>query len=165
MVQLVSEKRELYRDKLHLLLQSVATVPTDDTVQQEVEEDGDSPCGDDTPGNDADEQIEHFLYDDDGKYLVLNQICNLIQSSCIIKILSKDQLWSDCIIKVVYRIAQIFDGGKYWRIWHSASDPSKFSLSIFQQYSYYTGCLRCHPSIFSLSNVWIKPIRQYFPRQ
>ena len=82
MVQLVSEKRELYRDKLHLLLQSVATVPTDDTVQQEVEEDGDSPCDDDTPGNDEDEQIEHFLYDDDGKCLVLNQICNSIQSSC-----------------------------------------------------------------------------------
>ena len=74
MVQLVSEKRELYRDKLQLLLQSVATVPTDDTIQQEVEKDGDSPCGDDTPGNDEDEQIEHFLYDDDGKYLVLNQI-------------------------------------------------------------------------------------------
>ena len=64
MVQLVSEKRDLYRDKLQLLLQSVTTVPTDDTVQQEVEEDGDSPC-DDTPGNDEDEQIEHFLYDDD----------------------------------------------------------------------------------------------------
>ena len=40
MVRLVSEKRELYRDKLHLLLQNVTTVPTDDTVQQEVEEDG-----------------------------------------------------------------------------------------------------------------------------
>ena len=72
MVQLVSEKRDLYRDKLQLLLQSVTTVPTDDdTVQQEVEEDGDSPC-DDTPGNDEDEQIEHFLYDDDGKCSISN---------------------------------------------------------------------------------------------
>ena len=55
-------------------------MPTDDTIQEEVEEDGDSPCCDDTAGNDEDEQIEHFLYDDDGKCLVLNQICNSIQS-------------------------------------------------------------------------------------
>lgn len=71
MVQLVTEKRELYRDKLQLLLQTVTTVSTD-SVQQDVEEDGDSPCGDDTPCDDEDEQIEQFLYDDDGK---LNDYC------------------------------------------------------------------------------------------
>ena len=75
MVQLVTEKREHYRDKLHLLLQSVATVlPTDDTVQQEMEEDGDSPC-DDTADNDEDEETAHYLYDDDGKCKVFNQAC------------------------------------------------------------------------------------------
>lgn len=69
MVQLVSEKRELYRDKLQLLLQSVTTVPPDDdTVQQEAEEDVDSPCDDDTPCDDDDEPIGECLYDDDGKF-------------------------------------------------------------------------------------------------
>jgi len=71
MVQLVNEKRELYRDKLQLLLQTVTTVPTD-SIQQDVEEDGDSPCCDDTPCDDVDEQIEQYLYDDDGK---LNDHC------------------------------------------------------------------------------------------
>ena len=69
MVQLVTEKRELYRDKLQLLLQTVTTVSTD-SVQQDVEEDGDSPCGDDIPCDDEDEQIEQFLYDDDGKLML-----------------------------------------------------------------------------------------------
>ena len=72
MVQLVSEKRELYRDKLQLLLQSVSTVLPDDTVQQEAEEDGDSPCGEDTPCDGEDEQIEQFLYDEDSKYFKLH---------------------------------------------------------------------------------------------
>lgn len=70
MVELVSEKREQYKDKLQLLLQTVATTPTD-SVQQEVEEEGDSPCDDDIPcdddDDDEDDQIEQFLYDDDGK--------------------------------------------------------------------------------------------------
>ena len=78
MVQLVTEKRELYRDKLQILLQNVTTVPTNDIVQQEVEEDGDSPCDDDIPGNDEDEQIEHFLYDDDGKFSTRSCDCHNI---------------------------------------------------------------------------------------
>lgn len=65
MVQLVSEKRELYRDKLQLLLQSVTATLPDDPVQQDAEEYEDSPCSDDTP---CDGEGEQFEYDDDGKY-------------------------------------------------------------------------------------------------
>ena len=64
MVQLVSEKRELYRDKLQLLLQSITTTPHDDPVQQETEEYEDSPCSDNAP---CDGEGEQFEYDDDGK--------------------------------------------------------------------------------------------------
>ena len=73
MVQLVSEKRDLYRDKLQLLLQTVAAVPTD-TVQQEMEDEGDSPCSDNAPCDGEDEQ---FFYDDHSKYCDVSQ-CPMI---------------------------------------------------------------------------------------
>ena len=41
------------------------------------------------------------------------------------------------------RIMENFDGGNI------ASDPSKFSLSIFSNCTVNTGCLRDYPSIFS----------------
>ena len=52
-----------------------------------------------------------------------------------------------------YHIAGNFDGGKYWRIWHLASNPSKFSLSIFFNCIAKTGCLRDYPSIFSPAKI------------
>ena len=48
-----------------------------------------------------------------------------------------------------YRIAQNFDEGKYCRIWCSASNPSKFSLSILSDCRANTGCLRDYPLTFS----------------
>lgn len=65
MAQLVSEKRELYRDKLQSLLQSVTTTLPDDLVQQETEEYGDSPGSNDAP---CDDEGEQFEYNDDGEY-------------------------------------------------------------------------------------------------
>ena len=56
MVQLVSEKRELYRDKLQSLLQSVAIETTDLTQQER-----DSPCDDDIPCDVDEEQTDQFL--------------------------------------------------------------------------------------------------------
>ena len=65
----------------------------------------------------------------------------------------------------IYRIAQNLWWGKYWRIWRSASNLSKFSLLIFSNCLANTGCLRDYPSTFSPSNFWMKPIHQYFPCQ
>ena len=65
MAQLVSEKRELYRDKLQSLLQSVTTTLPDDLVQQETEEYGDFRCSNDVP---CDGEGEQFEYNNDGEY-------------------------------------------------------------------------------------------------
>ena len=66
MVQLVSEKRELYRDKLHSLLQSV-TIVTSDFVQE-----GDSPCDDDIPCDVDEEQMDQIPDEnDDGEFLII----------------------------------------------------------------------------------------------
>ncbi|XP_065884560.1 selenocysteine insertion sequence-binding protein 2-like [Dysidea avara] len=59
MVQLVSEKRELYRDKLQALLQAVTMV----TTEQEGE--GDSPCDDDILCDVDEEQTDQFLDEND----------------------------------------------------------------------------------------------------
>ena len=73
--------------------------------------------------------------------------------------------------KTNYHIAGNFDGGKFWRIWRLASDPSKFSPSIFSiQFNCManTGCLRDYPSIFPPStSEWSQSVnispRQNFP--
>ena len=65
MVQLVSEKRELYCDKLQALLQAVTIV----TTEQEAE--GDSPCDDDILCDVYEEQTDQFLDEnDDGVFLI-----------------------------------------------------------------------------------------------
>ena len=62
MAQLVSEKQELYRDKLQSLLQSVTKTLSNDHVQLETKEYGDSPSSNDTA---CDGEGEQF---DDGEY-------------------------------------------------------------------------------------------------
>ena len=75
-VQLVSEKRELYRDKLQSLLQAV-TIVTSDLTQQEGKE-GSSPCGDDILCDIDEEQTDQFLDEnDDGMFLIKQQGWNL----------------------------------------------------------------------------------------
>jgi len=63
----VSEKRELYRDKLQSLLQSV-TIVTTDLTQQDGERD--SPCNDDIPCDVDEEQTDQFLDENDDGMLL-----------------------------------------------------------------------------------------------
>jgi len=91
MAQLVLEKRELYRDKLQSLLQSV-TIATTDSAQQEGEE-GDSPCDDDVPCDIDEEQVDHQFLDENDDGMLLVFFSTVAKPQILVKLFQKHQVF------------------------------------------------------------------------